>query len=490
MIRRLGLIGLLAAALVVATAGPASAHTISGPRPTNFRSRVVSVAPPVPGVGIRMVELGAKVELTNDTNSEITVFGYEGEPYLRVGPSGVFENIHSAAVYINRSLKGGVVPSGVNTGPEVAPEWRKISDAHTVHWHDHRTHWMETTLPPVVQNASGSFHRIFSNTITMTRDGRTITATVELDWVPGPSPVPWIPVAVVAFVLGLLVVLRSQWWRVLALALGVLVAIDIVHTVAYEMARAGETGAKVLQFFGGSFVSIIVWIAAIPTIVGVLRRRSEALFGALFVGLMVALVGGATDVTSLWKSQLPPVGPDWLTRAEVAVALGLGAGVAIGALVRLVRSDHGRRSETREQRREWLATLVVGLSDSELRRIAAELDVDDVLGAALGDLSVRLQNCEDAFTAGAIVLDIAADDDTGLHTWSLTPAASRGRAEPVATELALPFPLLLQLLAGTVALDDAVASGRVRATGDASVVARVAPFLGERATPRDRAPAS
>ena len=40
-------VGLLATLLVAA---PASAHTISGPRPTNFRTRITSVTPDVPGV--------------------------------------------------------------------------------------------------------------------------------------------------------------------------------------------------------------------------------------------------------------------------------------------------------------------------------------------------------------------------------------------------------------------------------------------------------
>ena len=59
-----------------------------------------------------------------------------------------------------------------------------------------------------------------------------------------------------------------------------------------------------------------------------MRRRVEALYGVVFVALMVALIGGATDLSALWKSQLPDAGPAWLTRVEVVIALGLGGGLA------------------------------------------------------------------------------------------------------------------------------------------------------------------
>ena len=99
---RIPAVASLALALFALTASPASAHTISGPRPTNYRSRVVTIAPAIPGITARVVDLGAKIELTNRTSTEITVLGYEEEPYLRIGPQGVFENLHSQATYINR----------------------------------------------------------------------------------------------------------------------------------------------------------------------------------------------------------------------------------------------------------------------------------------------------------------------------------------------------------------------------------------------------
>ena len=128
--------------------------------------------------------------------------------------------------------------------------------------------------------------------------------------------------------------------------------------------------------------------------------------------------------------------------------------------------------------------LVVGLDDSELRRIASELDVDDVLSAALPDLAARLRTCPDAFDAGALVLDVAADDDAGPHRWSIvrrdgTPVAEPGIVTPSAAELAVTFPALLQLLAGVLTFDAAVATGRLVPRGDTNIAALVGPHFAE-----------
>jgi hypothetical protein len=317
-------------------------------------------------------------------------------------------------------------------------------------------------------------------------NGTTSDATLALDWVPGPSGMPWIPVVVVPFLLGLAAALVARFWRALAVLIGILVAVDAAHAIAYEIARPGTNVAKGVQFVGGTFVSILVWLVAVPTVIGLWRRRDEALYGAIFVGLMVALVGGASDVTSLWHSQLPPAGPDVLTRLEVALALGLGGGIALGALARIAFGERSTpaRATTERDHGSWLSMLVVGLDDYELRRIAAELDVDDVLSAALPDLAARLRACPDAFDAGALVLEVAADDEAGPHRWSIvwrdgTPVAEPGIVTPSAAELGVTFPALLQLLAGVLTFEAAVTTGRVVPRGDADVAALVGRHFAE-----------
>ena len=275
---------------------------------------------------------------------------------------------------------------------------------------------------------------------------------------------------VVLFVLGFLAATLPKWWRLLAVLVALLVVSDIAHALAYEIPRPGANPTKLLQFLGGSFVSIAVWAAAILTIVALVRRRIEALYGIVFVGLLVALIGGATDVSALWNSQLPDAGPTWLTRVEVALALGLGAGLVVGALVRMLRS---RAHHEAEADGKWLSLLVVGLSDAELARIVPELDADEVLAVALRELAVRAAPVADAFSDGALVFVVGDPGDPGDPvTWSIavdeddatrTLNATRGRVAPTAAEIHAPFAVMLQLLAGlgsprrrdrTIARDD------------------------------------
>ncbi len=483
------------AAVVGITAGPASAHTISGPRPTNYRSRVVAIAPAVPGISARVVDLGNKIELTNRTASDVTVLGYEDEPYLRIGPDGVFENLHSQATYINRTRLGGSVPAGVDTSPTATPEWKKISSAHTARWHDHRIHWMSSQPPPPVAQDPGRLYNISrQNIVVHLANGDRVAIAVALDWVPGPSGVPWIPVIVVLFVAGALAALLPRWWRLLAVLLVVIVAADMAHAIAFEIPRPGANPSKLLQFLGGSFVSIAVWIAAVPTVIAVVRRRAEALYGVIFVGLLVALIGGATDLAALWKSQLPDAGPHWLTRVEVVVAFGVGAGLVVGALVRMIRS---RSVVEPDGRGQWLTLLVAGLSDAELARIVRDLDADEVLEVALRDLAARARPAGEALAGGSLAFVVSHDGPPAV--WSLAGngdgaplRAERGRVEPVAAEIDASFPATLQLLAGTVTLDDAIARALVTTRGDRALVATLAPYLPEsaRVSPAGEGPVS
>jgi hypothetical protein len=493
--RTAGLAGAVIGLLVLA-ASPASAHTISGPKPTNYRSRVVAIAPAVPGISARVVDLGSKIELTNRTSTEITVLGYESEPYLRIGPGGVLENLHSQATYINRTRQGGSVPPDIDTSPTAAPQWKKISSGHTARWHDHRIHWMGAQPPPLVAGSPGSFHHLSQQNIVFLRNGESVRIAVALDWVPGPSGVPWIPAIVVLFGLGLFGAVVPRWWRVLAVLVALLVLGDMAHAIGFEIPRPGANPTKVLQFLGGSFVSIAVWAAAVPTVIALARRRVEALYGVLFVALLVALIGGATDLAALWKSQLPDAGPPWLTRVEVVVALGLGGGLAVGALIRMIRA---RGVADREGRGQWLSLLVSGLSGPELARIARELDADEVMEVAMGELAARAAPVGDAFSDGSVAFVVTERDVPVV--WSIVAGGApgtelrvaRGAVEPVAAEIRAPFTAMLQLFAGTLPLDAGAARSTVATTGDTALVARLAPYLPERpitGTPDGPAPAS
>jgi hypothetical protein len=483
---RFALAAVVVAGALAAIATPASAHTISGPRPSNYRTRLVSLTPDVPGISMKVDDLGSELEVTNHTSTDLIVMGPEGEQFLRVGPSGVYENLLSPATYRSRTRSGQTVvpPEAADANPTDPPKWQKVSSGQTARWHEHRAHWMGAQPPPPVMQHPDQFFHIGDWRITMLHGPTRIIAAGTIDWVPGPSGLAWWPLAIVLFAIGLLAGVWRRGLRVLAVLIGILVVVDAAHAISYELGRPGSGAHQFLQFFGQNFVSIIVWIAAVAVIVGLVRRRVEALYGAVFVALMVALVGGATDLSSLWKSQLPSVGPAWVARLEVVLALALGLGVAAGALVRLLRTE---RTARRAEPQGWLSLLVEGLDDASVAQIAADLDVDEVVGAVLVDLAHRAQPAAAACADGSVVFVV---DGT---RWSLAARegelhAEPGISEPVKAEIQLAFPRLLQVLGGTRDLDPEAV------TGDASVVDALAPYLpeeaGATASRPDRASAS
>jgi len=486
MVRRAGaalVVVIAVIAVVVATPEAASAHTASGPRPTNFRTTLRSVSPRIPGVDVRVVDLGNQLELTNRTAADVVVLGYDGEPYLRAGPRGVYENLRSPATYLNRTRAGTTpVPAiALRTRASTPPRWHRVSSGHTASWHDHRVHWMGASLPPVVRRDPGAFHRVTARWVVPLRyDGRPVSATGRLDWVPGPSGRPWFPVIVGLAVVGFAAAYRKRTGAAIAVVVA-LVGIDVVHTVTAEVSRPGTNVAKTLQFFGDNFVSVIVWIVAALTIRGLRRGDVVARYGVLLVGAMVALVSGLSDLSSLWKSQLATVGPYALARAEVAAALGLGVGVVAGALAALWRS--AARPGVRNARDpDWLERLVGDLDDEALSVVCARMVADEVIPIALAGFAERAAPAASAFGDDALVFVVLAEDGVGSHTWSITAGArglrvQRGTPAPMRAELRTTFPAFLQLLAGTRTPEASIAAGRLDVRGDGALVAAVEPYL-------------
>jgi hypothetical protein len=110
-LRKLAVVAGAVVVLVIAGAARADAHTITGVSPTNYRSEIVGVNPRLPGVSVHLLDLGNRVELVNRGATDVIVLGYQGEPYLRVGPAGVFENRRSPSVALNKASATTVSPT-------------------------------------------------------------------------------------------------------------------------------------------------------------------------------------------------------------------------------------------------------------------------------------------------------------------------------------------------------------------------------------------
>jgi hypothetical protein len=220
-----------------------------------------------------VVDAGTRLRLRNPTGLEVVVLGYAGEPYLRVGPAGVFENRRSPATYRNR-VRIAPAPPPAHADPAAPPQWRRLDGGDAVAWYDHRAYWMEASDPPAVRAAPGRSHVVIPTwQVDLRVGGQPVRVTGDVRWVPGPSPWPWIVAAAVGCLLAVLAVRRL---------------------LGPDPERAGVH--------------------------------------LLLTAIILVMVGGLGDMGSLSRSQLAVALPAPLTRALIAATLGLGAGLAIVGL--------------------------------------------------------------------------------------------------------------------------------------------------------------
>ncbi|MDQ4131824.1 MAG: hypothetical protein M3179_01145 [Actinomycetota bacterium] len=328
--------GLLAAG---AWATPVGAHTVTGVSPTNYRSRIIGMLPPLPGVSLRLLDLGRRVQLTNRGSTDVVVLGYEGEPYLRVGPDGVFENRRSPTVEANEvaselttTTTTVATPDATGAPPPVPePEWRRISSGHTARWRDHRTRW-EGADPEAVQAAPGQAHIVSQWEIGLQQAGTAAAVRGVITWVPGPSPLPWI-VLMVGFLAATVAGAFSRrwgWW--LSAALGVLVAADVVSSVAAATASQTSVGGVLLDVVAGGFMATVAWVVGALAIGPLQRQRATGLFAAAITALVLTLYS-LPDALGLGRSQLPTDLPPAAARTATAAVIGLGVGLLAAVVV-------------------------------------------------------------------------------------------------------------------------------------------------------------
>jgi hypothetical protein len=129
----------------------------------------------------------------------------------------------------------------------------------------------------------------------------------------------------------------------------------------------GET-AYVIGIWGGTTIGGATKLAAVAYALGgmavgglalvwVVRRGVASAAPLLLLGgLFLALAGGLANITTLFRSQLPTSLPHSWERFEVAMVLGVGAGVAVVGALRLRATPKRVRRPIPERRRVPAAT--------------------------------------------------------------------------------------------------------------------------------------
>lgn len=342
---------------VLLPASSASAHTRTQ-ETTNLDSRITD-DPRLPGVRWTVHTGGLLLEVTYDGGGVLVVEGYEGEPYLRIGPDGVEHNRRSPATYLNDERIGLRVSARTDVAmprdvdPSAPPEWVHVSDEPRARWHDHRVHWMAPDPPPFVEagplartlmrvNLVGVIGRggpdagVFQEwSVPFSVDGRQADLQGELAWVDPPSPLPRLLVASLA--VGAVLLLSRRLWpgqpvRQAAGLVLLVAAVNGIHLVddliAWPSAVLDELfGLLHTTLFLGTGIAGSLWA---------LRARSGRRLALGIASGAVLYHQGFIHLPMLYASQFPTVWPQSLVRTTIAA--GLVQAVAVAVV--LVRTRH------------------------------------------------------------------------------------------------------------------------------------------------------
>jgi hypothetical protein len=255
------------------------------------------------------------------------VLGYRLEPYLRVGPDGVFENRRSPSTYTNkfRTAPASIPPE---FDPQAPPEWRRIGDGPSAGWHDHRAHWTGPD-PPAVKARPGAVQAVRTWEVPLRQGDRTMVVRGDITWVPGPAPWPWLLAAVGLFAAALAGAGGYRRPRALAVVALAAVAADMVHTAGALLA---STAPLATQLYGTT-TSAAGWVVSGMAAYRLLRGRADTgLIYLLLGGVFLTLAGALPDLSALARSQLPSGFGPVVTRAAITFTLGLGAAMVVAGL--------------------------------------------------------------------------------------------------------------------------------------------------------------
>jgi hypothetical protein len=193
---------LLSAAVVACTAvlvaaPPAAAHDL----PVGVHNVLDRVDPRIDGITVQVVRtIADQLVVENRTANDLEVLAPTAEPFLRIGPQGVFANLNSPSWYLSSSGLGtATVPERAHVG--ATPEWAKIATAPSWGWFDHRLH------PASIPGPKGSApQRLASWNVAFRYNGNRMTVRGHLEFriprgsviasVPNPSIAPGVAVAV------------------------------------------------------------------------------------------------------------------------------------------------------------------------------------------------------------------------------------------------------------------------------------------------------
>jgi hypothetical protein len=171
----------VAALALCAACGATTAYAHQGN--PNYRSNVRSILPATPGLTAQILNFDDSLDLINHSGKTVVVYGYQHEPYLRILGNGTVQvNQRSPARFLNdQRFETVAVPASAD--PKAAPVWRTVDRTASYTWHDHRVHWMSTSLPPQVRDRKKRT-KVFDWKVPASVGGRPASIRGTLFWQP------------------------------------------------------------------------------------------------------------------------------------------------------------------------------------------------------------------------------------------------------------------------------------------------------------------
>lgn len=353
------LLVVLLAGTGVFAAPSADAHTRTQ-ETTNLDSRI-TVDPQLPGIHWTVYTGGLLIEVVNDGDEVLVVEGYEGEPYLRIGPDGVEHNRRSPTVYLNDDRVGQRISARTDVAmPMVAdasapPQWVKVSDEPRMTWHDHRVHWMSPEPPEFVDAGplarvmmrvnlvgvighAGEDAGVFQDwAIPVTHAGEAATLQGEMAWVDPPSAVPYLLVATLLVAPALLGLRRRDPAAVLRPAGVLVLVVATVNGIHFVDDLVSWPSALLDELFGVLHTSLFLG-AGIGGALWSLRTGYGRVLSLAIASAAVLYHQGFVHLPMLQASHFPTVWPHPLVRTTIALGL-LQAGVVAAVIVRARRLE-------------------------------------------------------------------------------------------------------------------------------------------------------
>ena len=259
LVRPLMVTVMLGFATLVVVAGPAAADPAA---PTNYSSTVRSIEPATQAVSARVVGGDSFLEVRANRGHEVVVFGYDDEPYLRIGTDGrVEENVRSPAVVLNQA-RYGRVESNSDADAKAEPEWKQIASGGTYAWHDHRIHWMSSAAPPPQLDGASS-GAVFDWTVPINVDGQAASIKGDLFLQEPPSKAPYVAIGVVLFAVFAGLMRWRRWASGPVLAGCALMA--VVVSLVDQLSIPAAAGRQFSLYFTPSIAFVCAAVATVAT---------------------------------------------------------------------------------------------------------------------------------------------------------------------------------------------------------------------------------